>query len=308
MDPTSDVSFCRRLSLNHGEPIVASAASDTWVWLTLQYDGPWAAKAYAQADLPEPARATIDRWLAEIPGTRMQLIRRSGVARDAGLHFFVGWSRPPHAAVRRFRLERYEDLVTLDVPAIVAAMERGEDPGLGEVPELPLLLVCTNAKRDQCCAKWGAPVYRALFAREDVEVWQTTHLGGHRFAATLVTLPDGLCYGRLAAEETDALVEATRQRRIHRLDRFRGRTCFSSAGQAAEHFFRESHGRMDIDAVQALDVDLAGPRARVRLRDDTGAEHRLELIEEMLDQSAPPSCGKPPEPIRQWRPISIASA
>jgi hypothetical protein len=51
-----------------------------------------------------------------------------------------------------------------------------------------MLLVCTNGRRDVCCALWGQRFYAAAAALLP-NVWQTTHLGGHRFAATAVSLP-----------------------------------------------------------------------------------------------------------------------
>ena len=48
-----------------------------------------------------------------------------------------------------------------------------------------------------CCAERGRPIAEALAARWPEETWETTHLGGHRFAGTLLALPSGLALGRL---------------------------------------------------------------------------------------------------------------
>lgn len=304
MNAPTDLGFCRLLSSAHHEPIVATAACETWMWLVLEYGGPWAAKAYEEAVLPASVRHAVDGWAAT-PGTRIQLIRRRTTPRDGEVHVYLGWSRPEHCAVRRFRLSTMEDVATLDVPAFAAAMARGADPGMGEVPEQPLVLVCTNGRRDRCCAKWGVPVYRELSRRDDLDVWQTTHLGGHRFAATLLTLPHGVCYGRVEPQESEALAQAVHEHRIHRLDRFRGRTSHPAAGQAAEHFFREHHGRMHLDAVRRATVEAAGERSIVRLVDDAGIEHRIVVARETMADMAPPSCCKPPEPLHRWTLVSI---
>jgi hypothetical protein len=301
----TDPGFCRLLSAEFHEPIVASAACDTWFWFVLEYGGPWAAKAYDDAVLPQTVRGAIDGWVARIPGARVQLIRRRNTAPDGEVHVFLGWSRPEHHAVRRFRLPEIGDVASLDVLGFVAAMARGDEPDMGEVPEHPVVLVCTNGRRDRCCAKWGVPVYRELSGRDDVDVWQTTHLGGHRFAATLLTLPEGLCHGRVDPEDIDALVQSLHAGTIHRLDRFRGRTSLSAPGQAAEHFFRERHGRMRVDDVRDVAVQSAPEGWLVRLRDDADVEHRIVVARQTLPHSAPPSCGKTPEPIHRWVPVSI---
>jgi hypothetical protein len=46
-----------------------------------------------------------------------------------------------------------------------------------------------------CCARLGVPLAQALAARHPGPVWETTPVGGHRFAANLVLLPHGLYYG-----------------------------------------------------------------------------------------------------------------
>jgi hypothetical protein len=307
MSASRDSGFCRLLSSAHHEPIVASAASETWMWLVVEYGGPWGAKAYDEAVLPEAVRRAIDGWVAEFPGTRVQLIRRRSTSLDGEVQVLLAWSRPEHRAVRRFRLQTLDDLPSIDVPGFVAAMMRGDDPGMGEPPERPVVLVCTNGRRDRCCAKWGVPVYRELSRRDDVEAWQTTHLGGHRFAATLLTLPDGLCHGRIEPQEVDALARSLHSRTIYRLDRFRGRTALSSAAQAAEHFLREQREELRVDAVRSALVDRGAEEWSVRLTDDTGVEHRVVVVRETLADRAPPSCGKPPEPIHRWLPVSIES-
>ncbi len=63
-----------------------------------------------------------------------------------------------------------------------------------------LALVCTNGKRDQCCALRGRPVAAAIAAATDWDTWECSHLGGHRFAATIMLLPTGDMFGWLDPE------------------------------------------------------------------------------------------------------------
>ncbi len=80
-------------------------------------------------------------------------------------------------------------------------------PTDGSEQAAPLLAICTHGKHDTCCAKEGQGLFNALCELSKSgslkrEVWQSTHLGGHRFAATMIDLPSGNMYGRL--EETQA--------------------------------------------------------------------------------------------------------
>jgi hypothetical protein len=305
MDPPAHDGFCRELSIEGGEPIVASAVADTWVWLALEYTAAWGARAYDEAELPPPVREKMDGWLRDVPGTRIQLVRREGRVPFEDITFFVGWSAPKRSTVVELRLRSYENLLDIDLPELVAGMQRGDVTGAVISPEKPMLLVCTNGKRDRCCAKWGVPLYHALMKRDDVDVWQTTHLGGHRFAATVLALPEGLSYGRVQTEEIDELVDAVIHRRIHRLDRFRGRTCHPAAGMAAEHFVREETGRLEVDAIDAIRVREDGDLHTASVRDDNGREYLVELTYETSDVMAPPSCAKAPAPIGRWTCASI---
>ncbi|HEU5385864.1 MAG TPA: sucrase ferredoxin [Streptosporangiaceae bacterium] len=47
-----------------------------------------------------------------------------------------------------------------------------------------MALVCTNGKRDRCCAVRGRPVAAAIADATGWDTWESSHLGGHRFAAT----------------------------------------------------------------------------------------------------------------------------
>ena len=63
------------------------------------------------------------------------------------------------------------------------------------------LLVCTHGSRDVCCGKFGYPVYDLLRRRHaspaKLRVWRTSHLGGHRFAPTMIDYPEGRLWGHL---------------------------------------------------------------------------------------------------------------
>ena len=60
--------------------------------------------------------------------------------------------------------------------------------------------MCTNGRRDRCCALLGRPLAAEIVAAGHSEVWEVTHLGGHRFSPTMLVLPHGYAYGRLTAE------------------------------------------------------------------------------------------------------------
>lgn len=71
------------------------------------------------------------------------------------------------------------------------------------------IFVCTHNNRDVCCGKFGDPVYKELrksCAGDDLRVWRASHIGGHRFAPTLMDFPSGMWWGHLGRAEAVSLV------------------------------------------------------------------------------------------------------
>ena len=119
----------------------------------------------------------------------MQLIRRNRGASGPGIRVFHAVATGVGFGVRTAVLADVDALLTLDV-------ERDLTEHRGN-----LWLVCTNGRRDRCCAEMGRPIAAALAARWPEETWETTHLGGHRFAGTLLALPSGHTLGRLSVDD-----------------------------------------------------------------------------------------------------------
>jgi hypothetical protein len=292
--------FCRVLSALGNEPIYATAAADTDVWLVLEYTGTWASKAFERAEFEPRVRAQLDAWIRAIPRIRPQLIRRPCRVPQGDIALYLGISSQDQQVVMHRSLADYRDLLALDLPGLIEGLRRGQVPEAWVRLTQPLVLVCTHGRRDRCCAKWGQPVYQQVERRDDVVAWQTTHLGGHRFAATLLCLPVGLCYGRLAPDDVDVLLDATARREVFHLDRLRGRTCHALPAQAAEHFLREHTGERSISGVRIEGVETIG-LANYRVSAGVqGMPYVIEVRRETTDALAPPSCGDDPRPIRRF--------
>jgi hypothetical protein len=98
----------------------------------------------------------------------------------------------------------------------------------------PLYLVCAHARRDRCCGRFGTPLARSLGERYPAQVWETTHLGGHKHAANLALLPHGLYYGPVDLPAAVGAIEAYQAGTIV-AHRYRGRAGHDEAWQQAEH-------------------------------------------------------------------------
>ena len=87
-------------------------------------------------------------------------------------------------------------------------------------------------------ASAGGPWSPALAAVRPDRVWQASHLGGCRFAPTVLVLPLGLMYGRVPASAADELVAATEAGQLAE-GMLRGRIGVPPAAQAALGFAHE---------------------------------------------------------------------
>jgi hypothetical protein len=113
------------------------------------------------------------------------------------------------------------------------------------VPEGRAFLVCRNGARDQCCALYGADVSRALGDR----AVDCTHVGGHRFAANVLVVPDNLMFGLLRAGSAVALAAELEAGRLP-LEHLRGRCSLTPEQQAAEILLRRELGIETLDGLR----------------------------------------------------------
>ena len=227
---------CSALSATLREPLAGTAAR-ALTWLCLEQPGPYGADALVESHLDAAVGAELARR-AKGTGVRIQLVRRPG--RHADDHHptrrrvLLAHTRPGTTWLRTAEITDPATLLDLDL----AALGAGDDQGLGRVDTRPTLLVCTNGRRDVCCALRGRPIAEALVTRHPETVWETTHTGGHRFAPTAVLLPTGYLYGRLDVEFCESLLAQAAAGHVVSA-RCRGRSTWSPSGQVAELAVRE---------------------------------------------------------------------
>src|SRR6185503_3771335 len=135
------------------------------------------------------------------------------------------------------------------------------------LPELelcatPILMVCTNASRDVCCAVRGRPVALESSSRRPGQVWECSHTGGHRFAPTGVLLPYGQTFARLSPRSAVAAVDAATRGEVpaellgETYDR--GRSHLPAPGQAAESVVRQQIQERSLLALSTTAKPLPG--------------------------------------------------
>jgi hypothetical protein len=244
--------LCSSFSLLSDEPLVGTAGQGN-VWFLIEYDGFWGRKALEESGLPAQVKKKFSGLLDSIPGLRVLLIRKTGLDRkpeaamDAPaatteIHFFAANTKVENPQLSAFKLASYDDLCDIDL----GRLGRGEVIDSRALSNRKLFLVCTHGRRDRCCARFGTEIYERLTSLEiddepQTEVWQSSHVGGHRFAANVACFPDGIFYGRVSSKETPQFVEAYRQGLFY-TEKARGRSCYSPVAQAAEIHLRQETG------------------------------------------------------------------
>lgn len=284
---------CSEQSLAQGEDLLGTAVDGAVHWVGIQVCKAWRKKALADNDLP-PAVAA---WVLELkarPDCRPVFIKRRG--RRGG--FTVLYANVVDGRVHRFEPESYEAILDLPWEAIFAGTTQ-----LGRSEERPIF-VCTHSARDHCCGLHGAGVARAIEAAAPGRVWQCTHLGGHRFAATLVALPEGVHYGRVRAEEAHDLVSALDRGEVHDPHRLRGQTRYPTPVQAAVDSLRRDGEHSALDAVVATDWRLTEEGARVTVQVD-GRTLQLAVTQVAAGFELAKSCGIAASTGRRWNVVPI---
>jgi hypothetical protein len=278
---------CSAVAEDLGEPL-AGTADHRVRWLLVEDRSAWGEKAVRDVLGAEVEAA------AKAQGMRLLLVRRreGDPAADVVRRAILVDTAARRMSVRTITsVAEVRELLDADLDAFGAPLSD------------PMLLVCTNGKRDACCALRGRAVVSALVSHHAERTWECTHLGGHRFAGNLVCLPDGLVYGRVSDADAPAVADAYLAGRVVPA-LLRGRSAWPAPAQVAEVALRERLDLDGLDAVELIDATADGPAASVLLR-VAGEHHRVELRAQPMPPARAISCraDETEEPIH-WRVVA----
>lgn len=282
---------CSSLSRQYAEPIAGTAATAV-SWLCLEQPGPWGRDALVDSHLD---RQLADELASRAAGTgvRIELIRRPGrhadTAPDGPRRCYLASTRPGAAWLEQVDIEDPKELLDLDF----LALGTGIPAGVGELLSSPVLLVCTNGKRDRCCAELGRPIVAEMATLHPDDVWECTHTGGHRFAPTGLVLPTGYTYGRLDLTSAQELMVEARLGRVY-TGGCRGRSTWSKEGQVAELAVRELTGERDPDALTVRPSPDAADDGTQLVAHTNGRTWQVDVRLADLSPARPTSCDAAP--------------
>src|SRR5690606_27584182 len=246
-----DLMFCADCSRQVGEQLFHTAPRADY-WLLIEYDASWGAKALAESALPKQIKARLQAWQDRTPNAKVLFIKRASSRRDSA-RVYLAHTREVDPVLYRFDLEAHADLLTLDLDGITAGDSRFDAHRTDE----KVCLVCTNGRRDAACSRYGTPFYHASRGALGEAVWQSTHVGGHRFAANLGVLPSVVWYGYLDAATAHDVAEAILNREVL-VNKTRGRSCYSAPVQAADYYLRGATGVTAIQGIRLVNENQTG--------------------------------------------------
>jgi hypothetical protein len=305
---------CSVISDVAGASALGTAPAATF-WVALEQNGPWGAQAATRSGLDPDVGMALERRCQEAGG-RLILIRRPGAHSDAqggrpqrvylaGGLFESPWmlqeSVDDPAGLLRLP---WTALREGDLAAVQAA-----DPELERSP-VPVLLVCTNSRRDICCALRGRPVALECSEQRPGRVWECSHTGGHRFAPTGVLLPHGQTFARLSKASAVAAIDASMRGEVP-LELLgaaydRGRSHLTPAAQAAESTVRAQILEPRLLALSTTTAPLPGREDAwaCQVTHVDGRQWEVVAVREPGGEDRPESCGKAPVSTWRWSVLS----
>ncbi|MGA5504639.1 sucrase ferredoxin [Streptomyces umbrinus] len=288
------MSTCAKVSRDLEEPLAGTAATAR-TWLLVEQPGPWGAKALTSSHL-DPALGRALERAAEGTGVRVALIRRPGRHADchtvAERQVYAAHTTPGNVWLHKAITSNPERLLELDFTELGEGLPGTFDMALDGAPHTgdPLALVCTNGKRDRCCALLGRPLAAELAASGVDGIWEVTHLGGHRFSPTLLVLPYGYAYGRAEAHAVKEILQGVREGRVV-TEGCRGSSAWERPGQAAELAVRTAAHEDAAGALSVVRTEGSAPRWEVTVAHTDGRHWLVTVAQGAALPPRPESCG-----------------
>jgi len=284
----NDRTYC--CDVEQPDPTQAGSAVQVDVWLLIEYAYAWKPKALEDNILPSVVTATINRLSDEFKSLglnlRLQFIKQAASELASPRVYFAD-GRDHAWQLLTTQLNGYNEFPHLTAIELLEGRQLGFIPSSDEI-----YLVCTNGQRDICCARFGRPLYSRLNEVYGDRIWQTTHIGGHRYAPNLLCLPSGFVYGFVSPEVGVNLVQDHDKQKLD-VSRLRGRSHYPPHVQAGEIFSRLEHNLLHRNDL----VCTSSPESkdRVRVQFVSAEAHDITLLKESVPNLAT-DCEANPKP------------
>ncbi|MBP5971482.1 sucrase ferredoxin [Brasilonema sp. CT11] len=205
--------FCSDNSRQIGEDIIGSATNNQ-TYILVECPTPWTAEALNSKWVPENLKLLIEKCKsAKIP-VRFLLIANNLSHKVDSTTVLIYQKK--EGLSNGYRKQEFHLAHIEQVAGVIRKWLSGHSSNY-EVKSSATrdILVCTHGSHDLCCARYGNPFYCQAVAMcdnlclDNVRIWKSSHFGGHRFAPTIIDLPEARYYGALDQDSFRSILTRT---------------------------------------------------------------------------------------------------
>ncbi len=277
---------CSAVTRELGEPAPGSAGSMHHVVLV-------------ELPLPWPKKIEDHPLLAGVDLDRIKVFAIAGTIPVGAEHHIISYLASTQNDKTTF--SKCERLVSTE--AIASSVIDSANWIHADAPDAADLLICTHGSRDRCCGQYGTLLHVEILAAapSGVAVWKASHLGGHRFAPTTLSFPDGLCWAYVDGKTMLGILDRTASSAAVG-QQLRGAVALASpALQAADAAVFADRGWGWIDNPRSFTESKTERTTTVVA---TSADAQISVLVEHLDPLPVPPCGEPIElATKQTKPV-----
>lgn len=213
-----EASLCSVVAQERGEDPIGTAPVYN-EYLMIQIPSPWQKEVTDSNTVAPSVSDALAKYGSNRPGIRVQGILPENPDDPGDMLRIMHFQRPEGEPFADFQRAEYVvpegeagRLVTalLGGPEDINAFATYRQTVGADVRDL---FTCTHGSRDAACGRFGYPVFEALRDRYvpasagKLRVWRVSHLGGHRFAPTLLDLPSARYWAFVTTDLLDTLIE-----------------------------------------------------------------------------------------------------
>jgi len=208
--------LCSNVSEGNGEDPIGTAFTFEYC-LAIEMPQPWSSQVWGGSQIPTRIRLALDKVSQLAVNLKVLALQPDDSYSRDGFTRVIRYRRPKGMFAQFEKLEYV--VPTALAPALIEDMF--DEPGILEpfamyrqhTQDIRELFVCVHQSHDQCCGRFGYPIYKMLRSMHPLRpqapfrVWRTSHIGGHRLAATLLDFPYGHYWGHLNRRFLTTLLE-----------------------------------------------------------------------------------------------------
>ncbi len=205
--------FCSDNARQIGEKLIGSAINIE-TYILIECPGPWISEAFNSKWVPDNLRVLVEDCKEEKLPIKFMLIANN-LSHKVDQTTLIIYQQIKGLTTGYHK----QELKLTNIEQVAGVLKRWLRSGIGDDQTLTNttrdILVCTHGSRDMCCARYGNPFYAQAQATitdlglDNVRIWKSTHFGGHRFAPTIIDLPEARYYGNLDKESFQSILTRT---------------------------------------------------------------------------------------------------